>query len=262
MAPARERLFKAGLVLPLALLAGYFLLLIGSQYAFFSFAEFCRQLELPAIRAAIALSLLAATASALLAILLAVPAAYVLARHEFPGKRLLDTFLDLPVVLTPIALGTLILMAWNGPAGRLLDSFGVTLPFTVAGVIAAQFTVVVAISVRMLKTSFEQISPRYEQVGRLLGCTAAGSFWRITLPLARRGILAAFVLTWARAVGEFGATVMVAGTAKGQTATLPSSIYMAMAVADLPRAVTLISLLLGIALLVLVGVRLAVGGRS
>jgi molybdate transport system permease protein len=111
----------------------------------------------------------------------------------------------------------------------------------------------------MLKTTFEQISPRYEQVGRLLGCSATGSFWRITLPLARGGILAAFVLTWARAVGEFGATVMVAGSAKGQTATLPSSIYMAMSVADLPRAVTLISLLLGIALVILITVRLIVG---
>lgn len=258
---ARDLPFRLALIVPLAALAGYFLLLFGSQYVFFSTAAFLRQLALPEIQAAIFLSLGSATVSALFAVGIAVPGAYLLARWEFPGKRLLDTFLDLPVVLTPIALGTLILMAWNTAAGRQLAALGLTLPFTVAGVIAAQFTVVVAIALRLLKTTFEQIDRRYEQVARTLGCTAAGSFRRVTLPLAGRGILAAFILTWARAVGEFGATVMVAGTARGETATLPSSIYLAMSVADLPRAVTLIVLLLLVALAVLLAVRYAVGSQ-
>jgi molybdate transport system permease protein len=261
MHSARDLPFRLALTLPLAGLTGYFLLLIGSQYAFFSTGAFLQQLALPEIQAAIILSLGSATISALLAVGLAVPGAYLLARWDFPGKRLLDTFLDLPVVLTPIALGTLILMAWNTPAGRLLEDIGLTLPFTVAGVVAAQFTVVAAVALRMLKATFEQIDPRFEQVARTLGCTAAASFWRVSLPLAARGILAAFILTWARAIGEFGATVMVAGTARGETATLPSSIYLAMSVADLPRAVTLIVLLLLIALAVLLAVRFALGRR-
>lgn len=259
---ARDLPFRLALIIPLAVLTGYFLLLLGSQYAFFSAAAFLQQLALPEIQAAIFLSLGSATISALLAVSIAVPGAYLLARWEFPGKRLIDTFLDLPVVLTPIALGTLILMAWNTPAGRLFDHLGLTLPFTVAGVIAAQFTVVAAIALRLLKTTFEQIDPRYEQVARTLGCTAIDSFRCVTLPLAGRGILAAFILTWARAIGEFGATVMVAGTARGETATLPSSIYLAMSVADLPRAVTLIVLLLVISLLVLLAVRFALGSKS
>lgn len=258
----RDLPFHAALIVPLAGLTGYFLLLLGSQWTFFSAAAFLRQLALPEIQGAIVLSLISATVSALLAVTLALPGAYLLARRDFPGKRLLDTFLDLPVVLTPIALGTLILMAWNTPGGQLLDRLGLTLPFTVAGVIAAQFTVVAAIALRLLKTTFEQVDPRYEQVARTLGCSAGTSFLRVTLPLAGRGILAAFILTWARAVGEFGATVMVAGTARGETATLPSSIYLAMAVADLPRAVTLIVLLLLISLLVLLAVRFVLGGRS
>jgi molybdate transport system permease protein len=261
MAAGRDLSFRLALTLPLAGLSGYFLLLIGSQYLFFSAGTFVQQLALPDIQAAILLSLFSATVSALLALLTAVPGGYLLARCTFPGKRLLDTFLDLPVVLTPIALGTLILIAWNTPAGRVLEGVGLTLPFTVAGVIAAQFTVVAAIALRLLKTTFEQIDPRYEQVARTLGCSAAGGFLRVTLPMARRGILAAFILTWARAVGEFGATVMVAGTARGETATLPSSIYLAMSVADLPRAVTLIVLLLLIALCVLLAVRLVVETR-
>jgi molybdate transport system permease protein len=209
------------------------------------------------IRSAIALSLAAATCSSLIAICIAMPSAYALARFDFPGKRLIDTFIDLPMVLTPIALGTLILMSWNTVFGQFLAGMGMTLPFTLGGVILAQFTVVVAISVRMLKATFEQVNPRQEQVARLLGCTAFGSFIHVTLPLARRGILAAIILTWARAIGEFGATVMVAGTARGQTATLPSSIYLAMSMADLPQAVTLVVILIGISLLVLFGVRIA-----
>ncbi len=252
----RDTVFKLSMLLPLAILAGYFLLLLLSQSTYFNPASFITQLSQPDIVSAITLSLIAATASSGVAIALAIPSAYALARIDFPGKRLIDTFIDLPMVLTPIALGTLILMSWNTAFGRMLTGFGLTLPFTMAGVIVAQFTVVVAISVRMLKATFEQVNPRQEQVARLLGCSAFGSFFYVTLPLAKRGILAAIILTWARAVGEFGATVMVAGTAKGQTATLPSSIYLAMSMADLPRTVTLVIILIGISLLVLFGVRM------
>lgn len=252
----RDAIFKASMLLPLALLAGYFLVLVGSQSAFFSLDGFLAQLSEADVRSAISLSLLAATTSSFVAIAIAIPTAYALARIDFPGKRLIDTLIDLPMVLTPIALGTLILMSWNTAIGRILTNLGMTIPFTLAGVILAQFTVVVAISVRMLKATFEQINPRQEQVARLLGCSAFGSFLHVTLPLAKSGILAAIILTWARAIGEFGATVMVAGTAKGQTATLPSSIYLAMSMADLPKAVTLVVILIGISLLVLFGVRL------
>lgn len=257
----RDLLFQGAVLLPLVLLVGYFLLLVGSQAAFFTPAGFVAELSRSAVRSAILLSLFAATVSSAIAVTVAIPAAYALARLDFPGKRLVDTFIDLPMVLTPVALGTLILMAWNTSVGGLLTAAGLTLPFTLAGVVLAQFTVVVAISVRLLKSTFEQIDPRQEQVARLLGCTAFGSFRHVTLPLARRGILAAIILTWARAVGEFGATVMVAGTAKGQTATLPSSIYLAMSAADLPRAVALVVILIGISLLVLFGVRLAAERR-
>jgi molybdate transport system permease protein len=252
----RDTVFKISMLLPLTILTGYFLLLVGSQSAYFNLASFIKQLSQPDIVSAIILSLTAATVSSSVAIVVAIPSAYALARIKFPGKRLIDTFIDLPMVLTPIALGTLILMSWNTAFGRLLAGFGLTLPFTIAGVILAQFTVVVAISVRMLKATFELVNPRQEQVARLLGCSAFGSFVHVTLPLAKRGILATIILTWARAVGEFGATVMVAGTAKGQTATLPSSIYLAMSMADLSKAVTLVVILIGISLLVLFGVRM------
>lgn len=258
----RDVAFKFCMLTPLGLLVGYFLLLISSQASFFTLEDFMAQVSRSDLRSAIILSLFAATVSSLIAIVIAIPSAYALARIHFPGKQFIDTFVDLPMVLTPIALGTLILMSWNTNIGHALSSVGITLPFTVAGVILAQFTVIVAISIRMLKATFEQINPRQEQVARLLGCSAFGSFRHVTLPLAKRGILAAIILTWARAIGEFGATVMVAGTAKGQTATLPSSIYMAMSMADLPKAVTLVVILIGISLLVLFGVRKVLERKS
>lgn len=252
----RDTRFKIVMLLPLALLSGYFLLLVGSQATFFRLDDFVAQLAHSDIRSAMFISLLAATVSSGIAVAVAIPAAYALARIEFPGKQIIDTLIDLPMILTPIALGTLILMSWNSAFGQFFAGLGFTLPFTLAGVILAQFTVVVAISVRMLKATFEQVDPRQEQVARLLGCNTFSSFRQITLPLARRGIIAAIILTWARAIGEFGATVMVAGTAKGQTATLPSSIYLAMSMANLPRAVTLVVILISISLLVLFGVRM------
>jgi len=254
--PQKDTLFRISMLAPLAVLTGYFVLLVGSQSAFFNLTGFINQLTQADTLSAIILSLVAATFSSAIAVSVAIPSAYALARIDFPGKRLVDAFIDLPMILTPIALGTLILMSWNTAFGKTLWNLGLTLPFTVSGVILAQFTVVVAISVRLLKATFEQINPRQEQVARLLGCTAFGSFIYITLPLAKRGILAAIILTWARAVGEFGATVMVAGTAKGQTATLPSSIYLAMSMADLPKAVTLVTILISVSLLVLLGVRM------
>ena len=248
--------FKIIMLLPVALLSGYFVLLVSSQATFFDADDFIEQLSHTDIRSAILISLFAATISSAIAVTLAIPAAYALARIEFRGKQLIDTLIDLPMILTPIALGTLILMSWNTTFGQFFAGLGFTLPFTLVGVILAQFTVVVAISIRMLKATFEQVNPRQEQVARLLGCNAFSSFRHITLPLARRGIIAAIILTWARAIGEFGATVMVAGTAKGQTATLPSSIYLAMSMADLSRAVTLVVILISISLLVLFGVRM------
>ena len=113
----RDTAFKLSMLLPLGLLSGYFLLLLGSQSAFFKVEGFIDQISSADIRSAIALSLISATASSAIAVCIAIPSAYALARIDFPGKRLIDTFIDLPMVLTPIALGTLILMTWNTAIG-------------------------------------------------------------------------------------------------------------------------------------------------
>jgi molybdate transport system permease protein len=255
-----NRYFNWFLYLPLSALTVFLLGLFAAQVPFFPHNRFTEILTQPEILHAIRLSLLAATLSSVLAMLVALPCAYLLSRKRFPGSRVLDTLLDLPLVLTPVALGTLLLMLFNTRGGTLIQSFGVQVPFAVAGVVLAQFTVVIAIAVRMLKATFDDINPRYEKVARTLGCNEAGAFFRVTLPLARNGILAALILTWARALAEFGATATLAGTALGKTATLPAAIYLAISAADLERAVALIMLLTGIALLLLLLLRL-VGSR-
>ena len=259
MISRRDRIFHVLLWLPLAGLVVYFLSLLGAVSPFFETETFLSTLMSQSVQSAIRISLLTATVSTLLALLFAIPVAYALSRFKFPGRRLIDSLLDIPMLLTPVALGTLLLMFFNSEFGRWLEQLGFSVAFTLNGVILAQFTVIVAIAIRLLKSSFDDISPRYEQVARTLGCSATQAFFRVTIPMARNGILAAIILTWARAIAEFGATVTLAGTAKGKTATLPTSIYLAMASADLQQAVVLIMILIVLAFAVLLATRLLAG---
>ena len=259
MISRRDRLFHILLWVPLAGLVVYFLSLLGAISPFFETETFVSTLTSQSVQSAIRISLLTATVSTLLALMFAIPVAYALSRFKFPGRRLIDSLLDIPMLLTPVALGTLLLMFFNSEFGRWLEQLGFSVAFTLNGVILAQFTVIVAIAIRLLKSSFDDISPRYEQVARTLGCSATQAFFRVTIPMARNGILAAIILTWARAIAEFGATVTLAGTAKGKTATLPTSIYLAMASADLQQAVVLIMILIVLAFAVLLATRLLAG---
>ncbi len=260
MLSKRDRLFHLLLWLPLVGLLLYFLSLLGALTPFFAAETFFSTLTSPSVQSAIRISLLTATISTLLAMAIAIPVAYALSRLNFFGKRLIDTVIDIPMLLTPVALGTLLLMLFNSDFGLWLERMGFSVTYTLNGVILAQFTVIISIAIRLLKSSFDDISPRYEQVARTLGCSATHSFIRVTLPMARNGIMAALVLTWARAIAEFGATVTLAGTAKGKTATLPTSIYLAMASADLELAVVLIVILIVLAFAVLLTTRLLATG--
>jgi molybdate transport system permease protein len=135
----------------------------------------------------------------------------------------------------------------NTSVGRFVERNIVTFVFEVPGLVLAQFTVVVALATRLLKSTFDMIDPRYVRVGRVLGCTGFQAFRKITLPLARPGIVAAVILTWARAVGEFGASVTLAGATSGKTATLPIAIYLSFQSADVEEAVAVIFVLIAIA---------------
>ncbi|MBN1568836.1 MAG: ABC transporter permease [Acidobacteria bacterium] len=191
----------------------------------------------------IRLSLIGASFAALLAILLAVPAAYGLSRYRFRFRELVDTILEFPIIVSPAALGAILLIFFNNPIGEWIQSHGVRFVFTFFGIVLAQFVTILGVAVRLLKTSFDEVPVELETVARSLGATPRHTFFTITLPLARRGLLAAFILSWAKALGEFGATIMVAGTMAMRTETLPIAIYMRLAGADIEGTVALILVL-------------------
>jgi molybdate transport system permease protein len=154
--------------------------------------------------------------------------AWVLARREWPGKSLLETFVSLPLVMPPVATGLLLLklVGRRGPIGAFLyDRLGLEIVFTWRAVLIALSVMSLPLLVRSARVAFEQVNPRLEQIARTLGATEARVFFSITAPLAWRGILGGMVLAFARALGEFGATIMVAGNIPGKTSTLSLAIY-------------------------------------
>jgi molybdate transport system permease protein len=163
-----------------------------------------------------------------LATVVGVGIAFLLARLRFPGRELLDAMMTLPMVMPPTVLGyyILVLVGRRGPIGAWLDStFGITLIFTWQGAVIASTLVAFPLVYKAAAAAFEGVDPQYEQAARVLGKSEWAVFLRVTLPLAWRGILAGSMLGFARALGEFGATLMVAGNIPGRTQTLSIAIY-------------------------------------
>ena len=156
-----------------------------------------------------------------------IAAALLLARYRGPGKGLVETLLALPLVLPPTAVGLVLLelLARRGPIGSRLDAWGIELVFTWKAVVVATAVMSFPLLVRSARTAFEEVDPRLVGIARTLGCGPVAAFFRVTLPLARRGVLAGTVLAFSRALGEFGATVMVAGNIPGKTQTLALAIF-------------------------------------
>jgi molybdate transport system permease protein len=246
-----ERTFQAALMSALALLTLLFAGIIVSLIAYTNWDTLVSTLISPEILFAIRLSLITATISTTLAMLAAIPVAYAISHLQFPGKSIVDTILDLPIVISPIALGAALLVFFNTPAGVAIESKLIRFVFEVPGIILAQFMVITALAVRLLKSTFDSIDPRYEQVGRTLGCTKLKAFCTVTLPLAKNGLIAAAILTWARAIGEFGATMTLAGATKQKTETLPIAIFLNLATADVEKAVAVIFILIAISVVAL-----------
>ncbi|MDQ7779925.1 MAG: ABC transporter permease subunit, partial [Planctomycetota bacterium] len=257
----RDKIFIAAMGTPLAVLGLFFGGLLLSLAGSTSVSRFCSILVSREILFAVRLSVFTATISTLAAMLIALPAAYALSRLQFRGKTVVDTLIDLPIVLSPIALGAALLVFSTTPPGRFIEGNVLGFVFEVPGLVLAQFTVVVALATKLLKSTFDMVDTRYVAVGRVMGCTAFQAFRKVTLPLARPGVLAALILTWARAIGEYGASVTLAGATSMKTSTLPIEINLSFATANVERAVAVILVLAMIAGAALLALRL-VGGRS
>jgi molybdate transport system permease protein len=206
---------------------------------------------------ALRLSLITASLATALSLLLGVPLAWLLARARFPGRRLLRALITVPLVLPPVVGGVALLLALGrrGIVGQYLDSwFGITLPFTTAGVVVAEAFVAMPFLVLSVEGALRAADPRYEDAAATLGASGWTTFRRVTLPLVAPGVAAGAVLAWARALGEFGATITFAGNFPGTTQTMPLAVYLALE--DDPQAAIVLSLvLLAVSISVLAALR-------
>lgn len=230
--------------------------------------RFLASIAHPLVRQALWLSAITATFSTVLAIALGTPLALLLARARFPGKRVLDTLIDLPIVLPPVVAGVALLMAFGrfGLVGRFLSSglvvpmLGLHVPplslsFTTAAVVLAQLFVAAPFYIRAARTGFATASRTTEEAAALDGATRWEIFRRITVPLTLPNLASGAVLAWARATGEFGATLVFAGNFPGTTQTMPLAVVGTME-SDLDAALALAALLALLSFAVLLGYRL------
>ena len=190
-------------------------------------------LRSPEIHYSIVLSLLSCTLSTILSLWVAIPLGYLTSRFDFPGKRFLDTVLDIPIVLPPLVIGISLLALFNFAPFSWTSEWVV---FEIPAVILAQFMVACAFATRAMRISFDQIPERYEKVALTLGCNRAKAFWLVVMPQTRRGIVAAGTLAWARSLGEFGPILVFAGSTRMRTEVLPTSVYLEIQAGNLKGA--------------------------
>ena len=243
----------------LSLLGGSYLVLIVAMLIanlyFTSPGHVLEALQRPDIRYAIKLSLVSCSITAILSLWVGVPLGYLLARTQFWGKFLVDTLIDIPIVLPPLVIGLSLLILFQTWIGKLFQENIFTVTYAVPSVILAQFAVATAFAVRTMRVTFEKISPRPEQVAMTLGCTRSQAFWRVVMPEARRGLLTAFTLSWARSLGEFGPILIFSGATRMRTEVLSTTVYLEFSVGKLEAAIAVSLLMIGVAVIVLVLMR-------
>lgn len=211
----------------------------------------------PAVLEALRLSVVTASVATVVCIVLGVPLAWLLARSELPGVRLLRALVTVPLVLPPVVGGValLLVLGRNGVVGRHLESwFGFSLPFTTYGVIVAEAFVAMPFLVIAVDGALRGADRRYEEAAATLGASRWLTFRRVTLPLVAPGLAAGAVLCWARALGEFGATITFAGNFPGETQTMPLAVYLALET-DPEAAIVLSLVLFAVSVVVLVSLR-------
>jgi molybdate transport system permease protein len=202
------------------------------------------------IRYAIKLSLATSSVTMILSVCVATPIGYLMSRYKFTGKNVLDAILDIPIVLPPLVIGLSLLILFQTPLGRAIDRV-IPVTYEIPSIVLAQFMVACAFAVRTMRATFEQINPRREQVALTLGCSRSQAFWRVALPEARRGLLTAATLAWARALGEFGPILIFSGATRMRTEVLPTSIFLELSVGNIEAAVAVSLLMVTSAVIVL-----------
>ncbi len=208
------------------ILIGYFLLVLSNIF-YLGFSDSLYFFSHPRLWKRLWLTIWTATLATGFSLVFGIFAGYALSRFRFPCPRLMATIIDLPVLVPPAAVGAFLFGLTHTPPLRdLLTLLGLDLGRTAAGVVFAQFVVTVAFCARLMKTAFDAVNPRLEFVSRSLGASRARTFFQITIPLARRGIVASLIVVWARAAAEWEALMLFVGGTEGRTDTLPFAVYL------------------------------------
>lgn len=199
------------------------------------------------------MSVVTSTVSTLICLILSLPCAYALTRTAMPFKRAAETLMELTLSLPYILLGFALLLMFSSDAGKALRDAGFAVVFQPIGIVFAQLIVNLPFTIRMVRTAFDGIDTRMEFVAKTLGASPFTTFRTITIPLCRNALISAFILTWARGMGEFGATLMLVGVTRMRTETLPGSIYLSISTGntDTAMATAMIMLLVSMATLVI-----------
>lgn len=247
--------FYAGFVI----LGGTYLVLVLAMLladaSFTSPGHLWSALQSREIRYAIRLSLITCSLTAILSVWVATPIGYLLSRHSFRGKALLDALLDIPIVLPPLVIGLSLLILFQTPPGRAIQRI-IPVTYEVPSIVLAQFSVACAFAVRTLRATFDQIPARQEHVALTLGCSRSQAFWRVVFPEARRGLLTALTLAWARSLGEFGPILIFSGATRLRTEVLSTSVFLELSVGNIEAAVAVSLLMVIAAVAVLMIIRL------
>lgn len=321
MSPAeKEKIWRVRpewpfLLFLLSLVAAYLglvFLMVGANVLTASWEALQETMANPDIRKAVGLSFATSTATSLLSILVAVPIGYFISRFRFRGKALLDSLLDIPVLLPPLTVGLSLLLVFNqvslatslsglaiafgvslvgGFIGRapravvislglitigltagaffwsgdertperVLGAAGMPVTFRPIAVVLAQFPVAAAFAIRMMRTHFDEITPRLEAVAMSLGCHRGLAFREVILPMSGRAVLATGTMAWARAMGEFGPILVFAGATRGRTEVLSTSVYLEMTIGNVSGAAVLSLAMILLAVTTIFGVRLLMG---
>ena len=254
--PRGDTLASGLAVAALALVAGFISLPILSLVVWTISEDSWRAMVSPVARDALLLSMRTTAISMFIIVLVGTPAAYVLARMDFRGKRLVDALVDIPAVLPPSAAGIALLLTFGrfGLVGRYFDAFGVTISFTTAAVVIAEIFVSAHFYVRQASIGFAGVRRDVEESAMVDGAGRFSVFTRVTVPLAFPALVAGAVTAWARALGEFGATIIFAGSFRGITQTIPLAIFAEFQ-GDIDAAVALSVLVLGFDFVVILAVR-------
>jgi molybdate transport system permease protein len=254
---SRSRRVPAALLVPAALGLAFLVLPLAGLLVRAPWTTLPRRLTEPGVLSALWLSLQSATLATALCLVLGVPLAWLLARVEFPGRRVVRALVTVPLVLPPVVGGVALLLVFGrrGLLGAWLDrTFGITLPFTTTAVVLAEAFVAMPFLIIAVEGALRGADSRYEEAAATLGAGRWTTFTRVTLPLVAPGIAAGGVLCWARALGEFGATITFAGSFPGRTRTMPLEVYLALET-DLQSAIVLSLILLAVSVAILASLR-------